>query len=114
MGKEVFVTVSKLNNEHSIIEILNMIEECINNILELRNTNAPSEKLTELPEEYKNINLAEAIRIDRHRRRLTMYEYSKNIGIAQSTLSRYEHGQGVPSDLAVLKKIIDYTQHKAI
>lgn len=112
VGKETLAAMSK-----SLITdpgaIVSCIDECVDTILELRNYEIPTETCA-LNEDYSNINFAELIRIDRHRRRMSMSEYASNIGIAQSTLSRYESGQAVPRDSAVFRRIVNYAREKAI
>ena len=112
VGKETLAAMSKALITDSGA-IVSCISECIDTILELRNYEIPTENCV-LNEDYSNINLAELIRIDRHRRRMSMYEYASIVGIAQSTLSRYENGQAVPRDPAMFRRIVNYAKEKAI
>lgn len=112
VGREILASMSKalITDPGAIVTCIN---ECVDTILELRNYETPTETCS-LNEDYSNINLAELIRTDRHRRRMCMSEYASNIGIAQSTLSRYESGQTVPRDPAVFRRIVNYAKEKAI
>ena len=112
VDKEILATMSKalITDSGAIVSCIN---ECIDTILELRNYETPTETCL-LNEDYSNINLAELIRIDRHRRRMSMFEYASNVGVAQSTLSRYENGYTVPRDAAIFRRIVNYAKEKAI
>lgn len=112
VGKETLAAMSKALITDSGA-IVSCISECIDTILELRNYETPTETCA-LNEDYSGINLAELIRVSRHKRMLSMSEYAERVGVAQSSISRYESGQGVPRDPAVFRRIVNYAKEKAI
>jgi DNA-binding transcriptional regulator YiaG len=114
IGREIYGAMSKNSTVADLSTIISSIEDCISTICELKNTGISTSTVTELSDDYLKVDLAEAIRVDRARRRLTLTEYAKFIGVPPGTLTGYENGRYKPRDPAVLKRIIDYTNNKAI
>ena len=113
IGKEIFATMAK-----SVVAdpctIISLISDCMDTICELRNTDMPTSVLTSLSDEYLNADFAEIIRVDRARRRMTLTEYGERVGVPAGTLTNYEQGRYKPRDPAVIKRIIDYANDRAI
>lgn len=114
IGSEIYGAMSKTSTVADIYTIISLIEDCIATICELRNTNMPTSTLTSLSDEYLNANFAEIIRVDRARRRMTLSEYGARVGVPAGTLTNYEQGRYKPRDLAVIKRILDYANDRAI
>lgn len=114
VGREIYGAMSKTSTVADISTIISLIEDCITTICELRNTSMPTDVLTSLSDEYLNADFAEIIRVDRARRRMTLIEYGKQVGVPAGTLTNYEQGRYKPRDPAVIKRIIDYANDRAI
>ena len=113
IGKEIYGAMAK-TLDVTPDTVVSLIDECIDTILELRNTGNVVEKVTSLSEDYMSIDLAEAIRIDRKKRKMSLEEYGRVLGIPASSLSHYENGNYKPRDLSLIKRIVDFTRNKAI
>ena len=114
IGNEIYGAMSKTSTVADLSTIISLIEDCVATICELRNTSMPTGVLTNLSDEYLNADFAEIIRIDRARRRMTLTEYGKRVDVPAGTLTNYEQGRYKPRDPAVIKRIIDYANDRAI
>lgn len=114
IGSEIYGAMAKASTVAELSTMTSLIEDCITTICELRNTSTYTGVLTSLSDEYLNVDFAETIRIDRARRRMTLSEYGKRVGVPAGTLTNYEQGRYKPRDPAVIKRIIDYANDRAI
>lgn len=116
IGRNIYVSSKTFEISYlTLSELLDKIIDCIADIsVGVPDTTSlkkeEREVIKEIDSHYMEVNLAEAIRIDRYRRQLTLEEYGRNVGVPSSTLQHYEKGTTQPRDLAVRKRIIDYIE----